>query len=563
MPQARSKPIAWRPRGVSDTLDASTAFQGAMASLQNLIPDPTTKNLFQCRPAAIELINFAAAGGPFSSGFSSGFQHSFALGPIGAISALKVIGNYAFGMVATGLNPGHDQPFCFNLLTDTFVPISGITAANTPVSPSQTGAWVPPTMALIGSKLIVTHPGFNGAGNGYVGILDITTIATPAWSSGNMGGALSFTIPPSAVYQFNGRAWYIHNLPAQPALFFSDSLNPLIATMSSQILTFGDNVILTALGGLMLQNQLGGIVQSLIVFKGVQNIYQITGDASSTSNPLTLNSLNITTGTLAPNTVINTPKGLMFVSPDGVRLINFQANVSDPIGIDGMGVTVPFINVITPSRMAAACGGNIARFSLQNGYVAGSPYQEYWYDIARGIWTGTHTLPMSLIAPYNDTFVGQPQSLPGTLFQSDVVQSSGSTYVENGAQLSWVSTTALLPDTDQMTNSAMTETTLDLAISAATAPINISAIDENGAVQNSVQIMATGTATQWGNFTWGNAPWGAALNNLAPRQLPWTVPIVFTKIQIQASGQSASVTKIGALHLRYQILRYLSSVQAA
>jgi hypothetical protein len=42
-------PLAFRPRGLSDALDGST-FQGAMASLGNLIPDPSTRNLCQCRP---------------------------------------------------------------------------------------------------------------------------------------------------------------------------------------------------------------------------------------------------------------------------------------------------------------------------------------------------------------------------------------------------------------------------------------------------------------------------------------------------------------------------------
>src|ERR1700730_3245698 len=106
--------------------------------------------------------------------------------------------------------------------------------------------------------------------------------------------------------------------------------------------TFGDNVALTALGGLALFNQLGGIVQSLMVFKDVTNIYQVTGD-SALSN-LSVNALNITTGTLAPNTIVATPKGLAFMAPDGVRLINFDAKIEDPIGFDGMGVSAPFIS---------------------------------------------------------------------------------------------------------------------------------------------------------------------------------------------------------------------------
>ena len=67
-------PLVWAPAGVSDTLDASTSPPGAMASLQNLIPDPSTAQLWQCRPAAVIKTTFPGliAGG-FSPGFSPGF----------------------------------------------------------------------------------------------------------------------------------------------------------------------------------------------------------------------------------------------------------------------------------------------------------------------------------------------------------------------------------------------------------------------------------------------------------------------------------------------------------
>ena len=547
--------------GLSDSLDGSNTFNGAMALLQNLIPDPTTTKLFQCRPAAIRLVNFSNTGGPFSSGFSTGFQTSFSSLPIGAISALKVIGNYAYGMVATNRNPGYDEPFVYNLLTGQFVTVTGITASNVPATPAATGAWTPPTMALVGSQMVVTHPGFTGAAGAYFGILNISNPALPVWSATNMGGLVTFNVPPSAVYQFNSRAYFIVNTPSQPALIFSDTLNPVNCTNANQVLTFGDTVFLTALGGLSLQNQLGGIIQSLIVFKGVQNIYQVTGDAADTN--LSVNSLNVVTGTLAPNTVVNTPKGLAFMSPDGLRQIDFYATVSAPIGLDGAGVTVPFINAVVPSRMCAACGGNVLRASVQNGYVPGSPNQEYWFDVSRNIWTGPHTLPFSLVQPYNNTFVGQPVSLPGTLWQSDVVQSSTSTFVENGAQMQWGVSTVLLPDTDKITNNAMTEASFDVAISPSFPIVTVNAVDQNGLALNAVQVSQTGSVTVWGSFTWGSATWGAVAAALSPRQLPWTNVIVFTRIVLQAGGSSAQGVKVGAFRLRYQILRQLVNIQAA
>src|SRR5262245_55374653 len=127
--QRDSKPLAWRARGLSDTLDASNTFNGAMQSLQNLIPHPSTKSLWQCRPAAIEKVNFSTLGPGFSSGFSGGFgPPSPVILPVGPISLLKVIGNYAYGMIATSDFPGHDIPFVINLLNSSPVLITGISA---------------------------------------------------------------------------------------------------------------------------------------------------------------------------------------------------------------------------------------------------------------------------------------------------------------------------------------------------------------------------------------------------------------------------------------------------
>ena len=122
-----------------------------------------------------------------------------------------------------------------------------------------------------------------------------------------------------------------------------------------------------------------------MVFKGVDNIYQVIGDAAF--GTLTVNSLNVATGTFAPNSVQSTEKGLMFMAPDGVRLIDFNAHVSDPIGKDGDGITVPFLFAITPSRSAAVYNGGIYRVQVKNGSMAGAPQQDWWYDTVRTLWS--------------------------------------------------------------------------------------------------------------------------------------------------------------------------------
>jgi hypothetical protein len=541
MAQRNTTPLVWRPKGACDTLDSSDSFAGAMAQLSNLIPDPTTKNLWQCRPASISKTSFGSYTTP------------------GFISALKVIGDLAFGMIASGRNAGKDEPFCYNLLTNAFVVVSGVTNANSPTSPLTTGAWTPPTMDLIGALLVVTHPGFSTGAN-FFGWFDITNPAAPVWHAGNMGGAIAFTVVPTAVKQFNGRAYFIQNVVAQPSVVFSDALNAVNATNANQILTFGDNVALTALGGLQLNNQLGGIIQSLIVFKGVTNMYQVTGD--SALNNLTVNTLNITTGTLAPNTICNTPEGLAFMSPEGMRVIDFQAAISPPIGLDGTGIAVPFVYAVVPSRVVAQSGGNVMRVSVQNGLAVGSPNQEWWYDFSRGIWTGPHTFPASLIQPYKGTFIEAPIGITASLWQSDVVQSSTSTYVENGVQMSWNWLTAMLPDNDQIKQNSMQLATLDMALASTIPNINVQAIDQNGTALDTVQVQTPGGSTIWGAFTWGGAPWLGPPAALAPRPLSWTHPIVFARLQLQANGQSAAGIKIGTAHLRYQVLGYTPNLQA-
>src|SRR5271166_1266819 len=295
-----AQPLVWHPKGVSDTLDASTAFTGAMAALSNLVPDPSTANLWQCRPAATPSVPVGLpTGGPFSSGFSSGFQQGIISG-VGAVSVFRIVGSILYGMIGSSVD-GLDHPFAFNFATSLFLPVTAAGGAFTGLLPSSqptTGAWTPPTMDVIGSKLMVTHPGFATTAN-FIGWFDISIPTAPVWHAGNLTGAITFTIPPSFVAQFANRAYYIVNLTAQPAVVFSDILSPLTVFAATQVLTFGDIVPLTALGQLRFYNQLGGIVQALIVFKDDVNTYQVTGDAAL--NTLASNSMNFAIGTKCPN----------------------------------------------------------------------------------------------------------------------------------------------------------------------------------------------------------------------------------------------------------------------
>lgn len=644
MPQRKSQPVKWSPRGLSDTLDTSEIFEGAMALLQNLVPDPSTANVWQCRPAAQVLNNFRQAGviathGAITggTGYTAGTYNGVALtnstrgmllpatanitvaggavtavtivfgglgaqvgdvltvsntlvggtgsgfstpvatlnapsNTVGAISALQVIGNFAFGMVGvvSGSFNGFDIPFCFNLLTNQFVTISGITTGNVPTSlpawnpPATPPEWLPPAMALVGSKLIITHAGYSGTGSNFIGVIDVSNPNTPAYSTTNLTGAQTFTVVPTWVSNFSGRAYYIHNLIAQPAVIFSDQLVPTNVTNANQVLTFNDNVALTAMGALQLNNQLGGIVQSLMVFKGVANIFQITGDYAL--NNLSINTLNVATGTLAPNSIVPTPKGLAFMSPDGYRVIDFQANVSDPIGQSGSGITLPFINAVRPSRVAASCNGTIFRSTVQNGIKPGTPVEEYWFQFGAN-WNGPQLFPISsgqmtapsLSAEYNATFICAYAGMPGSLWRSDYYQSPSSTFVENGLQMTWVYQTPELPSAEQMGNIAITETTLMCAFGVGNTQFGVSALSPSGSGITAAAITSQAGATLWGSFTWGGAVWGSQLVTLADHQIAWSIPIVSTRISFQVNGNSAQNVKLGTLRARYHPLdQYLT-----
>ena len=548
-----SRPYKFSGKGLSDALDGSNVFPGAMNKLINLIPDPTTEGQWVCRPAYTVLTR--SLGRPWSYGWSSGFGPS--TGAVsGSVSALLIIGTRAYGMVSTFIYSGFDQPFCYDIPTDTFISISGVTGVNIPATLATTGDWIPPTMTLVGTKIVVCHQGF--VAPVYVGFIDITNPAAPAWSSGNLTGAITLSSPPYACGQFNGRAYYLVNpVGGQPAAIFSDSLLPQNCTNATQVLTFGDNLPLTAAIGLPLNALQGGIIQSLLVFKGASNIYQITGDAATLPNSdLAVNALNAATGTLAPNSLAPTPKGIAFIAPDGLRYVDFLAHVADPVGLDGSGVNVPFISALTPSRIAAAYSANVYRVTVINGAGQGTPTEEYWLDFAQQKWYGPHTSTFAHIAPYKGTFIGHPTGVFELLAQSDTVQSPTSSFVENGVPLKFTWQCTMLPDTEQMSENAMVETTLNVALEPA-GVYTISAVDQNNAPFDTLSLTALGQATLWGAFTWGSALWGGAQFGLAPQQLAWHYPIVFRRLSIVFSGNSALAVKIGTMFLRYEQLGYL------
>lgn len=532
----KGRPIRFVAQGLSDALDGTDVFPGACSVLKNLIPDYTTKGLWVARPAATRLTNFASFTTP------------------GFISCAYIVGTRVYGLIASGRNAGNDEPFCYDIAAATFVTITGITAANTPTSPVTTGTWEPPTMALVGTKLVVTHPGFNVAGGYYFGWFETSNPAAVTWNAGNTTVNL-LPARPSAVAQFGDRAWFLVNpTTGQPTAYFTDILL-LSITNAAQAVTFGDNKRLVAAIGLPLNNQLGGVIQSLIVFKD-ENMYQVTGDYAL--NTLTRNALNVATTTAAPRSLVVSPKGIGFIAADGLRVIGFDAHVSDPIGAEGSGVNSPFVNALYPSRIAAGCNANTYRVTVQDSSKAGTPTYEYWYDIVKNKWSGPHTFPADICLPYGNTFVVVPKGVTGSLWQSDAMATTASTYVENGTTIQCQYRTALLPDDGGMSENSIVETAIELVVPLTPNNIVVAPLDEDyNNIIPSVTVNASGTPSLFGSAIWGTSLWGGASTNLKSVRIPWTAPIVFKRLTFDLQFNANATVKIGAISARYQKLGYL------
>jgi hypothetical protein len=633
-------------------------------------------------------------------------------------------------MVASSRYPGHDEPYCYDTVAKAFIPISNVTAANTPISQATTGDWTPPTLAdITNGRIMFTHPGFGGAATGnYIGWLDLSsasitslkgnivsgsnvissindgetsvpiadgvqpgqaisgagipagsyvtavqngtfdlattgntngttalsslasvagvapgmlvsgpqfaagttvvsisgttvtlstaalgtatgtavnftgggsitisqnatattnnlaltitggTAAAPIWAAGNTN-TNPLTAVATAVAQFNGRAYYA----VANAVVFSDSLNPTQVTYASQALILGDSNPVTALSGLPLTNNVtGGTLQSLIAFKGAEPFYQITGDSAAST--LSVSVVEGSVGTLAPNTICPTPLGLAFIAVDGLRILALTGVLSDPIGANGKGVSVPFIYASYPTRMCAAYGQNTLRVSVQNSQVNGQPWQEFFFDFNQKSWSGPHSFPASLISSFTEAsqvgFVYAPQSVVASLWFHSIIPLISSIYEENGNPLSWTWQTSLLPDNEQMHMNRVVKTTIAMLLPPSQV-VMVDAYDEAGVLLNSAEIVYINIyeeaiwdevnwdgsdvfgpipvpgSSEWGAVTWGSFTWGSASGYFKQRRVPWSAPVIFKQVSVQCAGASQAGFAIGNMYAGYQPLGYL------
>lgn len=667
MPLRNARAVAFRPTGLSDTADSTTAFPGALAVATDLIPSMHTKSVWVPRPASFLFIDF----GREVTG-----------------EGLLVIGLRIYGLVTSGRFPGFSEPFAYDVEKHRFIPIVGIEATNIPKSQPLTGDWEPPTATPVGAYILFASTGFSMP-NAF-GWLDMTGFSDTAtgttgfgflpslwrsavwnkdlWAGTNPGGGTVIAdlsknvllagwrpgmmvsdsagvIPPdtrivaispdglaivisnsssgavvgdtltvlggtpdaalwaagntsinplpfvaAAVSNFNGRAYFA----VKSATPFTDAYDPLIRTEAGNVLTYENGFDVTAFATIPFATQLGGVVQSLLAFQGDAAIQQIQGDPATQN--LSKNLL-ATLGTLAPNALTPMPFGVGFIAPDGARIIGKDGSVSDPIGVAGDGVALPFINSVYPSRITGAYNEDVWRISVtynksEDG-VAGSAVVsgEFWYHLKLKMWSGPHSFPAALTAPLDfGTALHGHVMFPlhandsGGIWFSNTRPMLNSGYIENGAQMRWLLETSLVPDTQQMFMNAVNETTIMMAMPPGEV-IEVSVVDEAGDLIDSVELKgATPLAARWGlalygSGRWGGRPapagiWGAAIwgksiwgnaavgTVLAQRLVPWDHELVFKQCRMVIAGQSSAQTALGSIYVRYQQTGYTITDQA-
>jgi hypothetical protein len=529
------QPVRFTPKGLCDAFDATDAFPGASALLQNLVFDQANPELVVSRPGV--------GVSPTVFGSSPTF-----------IAGHVVIGNVAYGWVSDAVFPGHDEPFAFDLVGGVFITITGATAGNTPTSPATTGAWTPPTFAVVSTKILMTHPGFNGTGSNFFGVIDISNPAAPTYTSANTA---TNPLPgvPTSVANYNNRAWYAFG----NVDYFSDVLVPLTRTNASQSVTLGDPTPITAQSGLPIQTTSSGVTGALVVFKG-SSIWQITGDLAT--NNLALNFITLTAGCIAPRSVVQGPFGIFFIGVDAPYILNFLgvlSPLSHTPGNDGVAdVQVPFQNAITPSRIAASFSGNIFRVCVATTIQGAQQTNDYWFDIRRKRWTGPHTFTYDAISQFGNNFVISGIDHGAKLFISQSLPTNSSTYLDNGTQLVSHLKSSSFPKTGHMQQVQVVESTIEFASSGLSVQYQITGYDDQNNTLGAAQVTTPPVGITWG----GGALWGGgAIWTTAQRiphvfNIPWAAPLVFQKMALDVQASSSNSLSIGTFFARYQDTGY-------
>src|SRR5512135_284651 len=570
---SKSSAMRFTPRGLVDAFDATDKFPGACQALTNLVFDPSNPELVVTRPGVTQLCSFTVGG------FSNP----------GYVSVHGAVGTRIYGMIATAKTAGFDEPFCFDTATGAFVPITGVTGANVPSSPTSSGDWTPPTIASVGTMIIITHPGFSGAAGVFFGVIDVTNPAAPAWHAYNTTTTLLPTVP-IAVANFNNRAWFVCAAGAgQPNnhLYYTDVLtNPPTITNATQFLVIGDSNPVNALSGLPMQTTSSGILQTLTVFKTTQ-VWQIAGD-TTTSN-LSLNYVSLTTGTNAPRSVQQSPYGIYFSSTGGpyfVDLLGTLRATTHSLQELEPDVSTPFQNAVSPTRWAGAYNSTIYRVCGSTVIQGRQTVNDYWFDEHRRRWNGPHTFAYDCASALAGYFVLSSVNNPGILIKSTPTQTLTTVTEDLATPITIKLLSSTFPKVDWMAMKQVAESQVELATTECFVDFTLTAEDDQGnivgqadidVIQAGVGIWGSnvwGDGTKWGcpeqavwggGLKWGSPPigtgaiWGAGTVKAIPHTypVPWAAPLVFEKMQLQITAPAGNNVTIGTFYARYQKTGYM------
>lgn len=535
MSQRREYPVGFVPKGLSDAFDSTQAFPGACSVLKNLVFDQANPEQVVARPGVgTALTTFASFSSP------------------GAISIQQTIGSVVYGMIASSLTAGYDQPFAYNLATSSFVTISGITAGNVPLTQATSGDWTPPTMAVVGPNLVITHPGFDGATN-YFGVIDISNPSAPTWWAGNTSG---FGLPsvPVAVSNFGNRAYFACGNNA----YYSDILVPKTMTYAGQALTVGDTTSITGFSGLPITTSTAGVVASLMVFKGFQ-VWQVTGD--EVNGDLVQNFLSLTTGCSSPRTIVATPIGVIFIAINGPCYVSNYGAVL-PLTNGQMSLTpdirAPFQQIVNPGRAAASFCGNIYRVCIDTNFGDVNSTNDYWFDITTRRWTGPHSWPNDCSSQYKNKFVISSRNTAAALYFSETIPTPSSLYADNGVGISVELKTSFLPKMQNINVKEVIESTVEISGQASSGVFQINALNENYSVLSSAAVLpeSNANAVKWAASLWGAATWVEEENEPSTLSIPWDQPLVFKKLAIQFLATASYYLSIGAFFAKYKNTGY-------
>ncbi len=522
-----SQVVRFTPRGLTDAYDATDKFPGACRQLTNFIFDQGNPELVVARPGVQLLVDLKLAGYGFAN----------------FISVHIGVGSRVYGMVGNNgpgvaLN-GHDQPFCYDTATGLVVPISNQTAANTPISPATVGDWQPPSMAVIGTMVIVTHPGYNNlpknlwgtfaqggsnlqwgdatttpTGSGAIwgdrytfGVIDISDPAAPTWNS-TTTAINPLTGPPQWVVNFSNRAWFaVGNL-----LEYTDVLtNPLTVTNATQQVTVGDSDGIVAMAGLPVQTTGSGILQTMTVLKKTQ-VWQLGGDPATWN--LSLSYTSLTVGTNAPRSLAQSPYGLYFSSSGGVYFIDLLGTlraVTHSLNELEPDLQSPFAGAATPSRWCAGYNSTVYRVAGVGSFLGIQTYGDYWFDERKRRWTGPHSFFYDCVSPVRGDFIVSSAFVPGCLLVSASQQNANFTPDDLGTLQTCTLLTATLPKLDWMSVKQVVESQIELASGSGDITYRITAQDEQGRRLGNVNLVVHTGGALWSTFDWGDGTeWGTS-----------------------------------------------------